>query len=728
MRMPQRFIVAVGFFACIASSAAAQPLADRVPADALLYVGWAGTEKLGPAYAQSHLKGLMDASSMPQLFSELGPRIVRRVQLQGMMEGDPAAREVLPALLVAGEIAWRRPVALYVGPMDYSGKVPMPRVALLCDAGKDAQAYADAYAKAVAQIPPNAPVNIRVKTWPGDIVVASNFDLTPEFGESLAQRDQFKAAVKQGLPDAAATVFFDAEKVLNVASLAISTAADARTKQTWQRFLLSSGVAGVKRLFVTAGFDGKDWGTQAYIEAPQPRSGLLAALLDSQPVSDDLLRLAPRSSNWIAATRLDFANGLKLVRNGAAQIDRAASQHVEDVYREISTAIGMDLQKDVFAPLGDEWLAFNSDETGRGILGMTIVSPLRDAANAEKALSSLEAQANAAIKQNADGPTIAFETAKVGDQTLHYLAIPAVAPCWTIKDGRLYLALFPQILAAATQPNAGGSILDNPDFLAARKRLGLANNGSYISFMDLPRLAPRGYQMVLALQRSALGAADLFGLQTPALALPPLNKIMPHLAASVGATWVDDVGWHYRSATPFPAADLLGGEQAAITTVAPAALAVALPAIAKARQQARTVQSMSNLRQIGLAIQLHASDHQAALPPDLGSTYSYVGTPLVFIAPERTGAVTLPTGDASQIAKWVNANTDYVYVGAKYGKYTNVQNAQQVVFAHEKFELARDGRVGVLFADGHAEVVLVPVIKQRVEDQNRDAGGPPQGL
>jgi len=645
------------------------------------------------------------------------------------MDGDPAAAAVLPALLSIGETTWRRPTALYVGTMDYSGKVPMPRVALLCDAGKDAQAFADAAGKAVAEIPPDAPIKVRVKTWPGNVVVISNFDLAPEFGDSLAGRDQFKDAVKQGRPDPAFTAFFEAEKVLNVASLAISTAADAKTKQTWQRFLLSSGVAGIKRFYITAGFDDKDWGVQAFIEAPQPRSGLLAALLDAQPVSDDLLKLAPRSANWIAATRLDFAGVLKLVRNGAAQINADASKHVEEVHREISNAIGLDLQKDVLAPLGDEWLAFNSDETGRGILGMTIVSPLRDAAKAEKALASLAAQANAALKQNADGPAVAFETEKAGDLTIHYLAIPAVAPCWAIKDGRLYVALFPQILAAAAQPNAGGTALDNPDFLAARKRLGLSSNGSYISYMDLPKLAPRGYQMVLALQRSALGAADLFGLQTPALALPPLNKIMPHLDASIGATWVDDAGWHYRSATPFPGADLLGGEQAAITTVAPVAMGIALPAFAQARQNARTVASLSNLRQVGLAIQLYANDHDGKLPPDLGSTYSYVGSAALFVAPEHLGTVALPTGNnAEKIALWVNANTDYVYLGAKYGKYSNVTNASQIVFAHEKFDLARDGRVDALFADGHAEVLPVPVVKQRVEDQTRDANGVPQGL
>ena len=58
-----------------------------------------------------------------------------------------------------------------------------------------------------------------------DVLVISNFEIAARIEETLSQREQFQAAVKQGRPDAAFTVFFDAEKVLNVASLAINMAA-----------------------------------------------------------------------------------------------------------------------------------------------------------------------------------------------------------------------------------------------------------------------------------------------------------------------------------------------------------------------------------------------------------------------------------------------------------------------------------------------------------------------
>jgi prepilin-type processing-associated H-X9-DG protein len=727
MRLVRILFVVMVVVAGAAQQSSAQALADRVPSDALLYVAWAGADKLAPAYAQSHLKGVLDSSNLPELFSELGPRIVRRIQLEQMLKGDPVAKELLPALLSLGESMWASPTALYVGPLDLSGKVPMPKVALLCQAGKNAQALADSATKLVAEIPEDVPFKIKVQVWPGDVLVISNCEMAARIEESLSQREQFQAAMKQSRPDPAFVAYFDAEKVLNVASLAINMGAPAEAQKMWQRTLLTTGVAGIKRLVYTAGFDGKDWGSQAFVEAPQPRMGLLASLLDSQPVSDDLLKMAPRSSSWVAASRLDLAKLLSDARNAVSRMDVNAARHVEEVVVQINQTLGLDVQKDLLASLGDQWLAFNSDQTGHGLLGMSVINPLRDAAKVEKALLALEKQANAAMAKNEeeDGPTLAIETTKVGDLTVHYFAVPAIAPCWAIKNNTLYFALFPQILAAATEQGAAGgeSILASDDFNAARKRLGVSGTAISMSYMDLPRLAPRGYQMVLALQRGGLGFADMFGLQTPAMVLPPLNKIQPHLAASLSATWVDDAGWHYRGVSPFPGADALGGEQALATTLAPVAAAALVPAMANARRQAMMVKDMNNLRQIGVGAIMYANENKGALPPDLGATLQYVQTPAVYLSPDRAAKLAPPANaKPEELAKWVNENADYVYLGKELGKLTKIANPAQTILAHEKLELPKNGLVNVLYADGHVELMSLQFLKDRLEQQKKPAG------
>ena len=49
-------LVAVAF---TTAPAPAQPLADRLPDGALIYIGWAGSESMGPGYAGSHLEAIL---------------------------------------------------------------------------------------------------------------------------------------------------------------------------------------------------------------------------------------------------------------------------------------------------------------------------------------------------------------------------------------------------------------------------------------------------------------------------------------------------------------------------------------------------------------------------------------------------------------------------------------------------------------------------------------------
>src|SRR5688572_1676395 len=95
----------------------AQPLADRLPADAILYVGWAGADKLGPAYAGSNLKGVLDASNLPELFTDMLPKVARRLSLEFQMQDDPTLKEIIPTALSTFSTLWHKPAAIYLGPV-----------------------------------------------------------------------------------------------------------------------------------------------------------------------------------------------------------------------------------------------------------------------------------------------------------------------------------------------------------------------------------------------------------------------------------------------------------------------------------------------------------------------------------------------------------------------------------------------------------------------------------
>ncbi len=233
---PIKSLSAVLFVVLLACAASAQPLADRIPADALVYVGWAGADKLTPAYAQSRLKGVVDSSNLVELFSTLLPKVAARLEKENDPESQLLAKEIVPLLADIAPLVWKNPSAVYFGPLDFSGKQPIPKIAVFCQAGADAQALGDKISGFITpKIPADSPLKIRIKVAAG-VLVISTFDLPENFGESLAQREQFKTAIAQGRPDAAFTAFFEIEKALNVASLGINMAATPRPNRCGRRF------------------------------------------------------------------------------------------------------------------------------------------------------------------------------------------------------------------------------------------------------------------------------------------------------------------------------------------------------------------------------------------------------------------------------------------------------------------------------------------------------------
>ena len=132
MKFRSMVVVFALLFSPLLSSA--QPLADRIPDDAIFYVGWRGVDEPGAGYAQSRLKAFLDASGFPQVVNETLPKL-----LDKMAEKDHNAAMLREMLGKFGPSLWRYPTAIYVGPVDgLNVGQPMPRIALLCKAGSHA--------------------------------------------------------------------------------------------------------------------------------------------------------------------------------------------------------------------------------------------------------------------------------------------------------------------------------------------------------------------------------------------------------------------------------------------------------------------------------------------------------------------------------------------------------------------------------------------------------------
>jgi hypothetical protein len=556
-RLLTAFLVALS----IPLTAFAQPLADRVPQDAVIYVGWRGSTSLGPGYEGSHLKAVLEASGLPEFFARSLPQALNEIGRQ-----DREAAQVIAAFSEIGRSAWQHPTALFVGPIDWDGgpRGPQPRAGLLCDAGADAGALEGRIRDLVLQVQREAPFEIRTfrhANLVGVVVGYREADFAGEVinGRSLGDNAAFKGAIGRTQKDPVFVAYVNAEAARRAAEDVIARAGDADVAREWPRVRDALGLGGLQQVAFTAGFREKGWESNVFVGAPRPRKGVLA-LLDAKPVSDDALKLIPASAQIAGALSFDPAQLLNEFRSVVREIEPRAVGEIDKGLQEISHELGVDVEHDLLGGLGNEWAYYASPAVaGNGVQGLVLVNRLKDPAKAQRALGGLSEAVNRIAAREHRDVRIGFRKMQADGLEITYLATPIVAPAWAVKDNNLYVALYPQtVAAAAKQAGQSQTILENPAFAELRKSLAGENAAqvSSVQFMDLPKLAPAAYPGWLTISRLA-GFADLQGIPVPPMLLPPLQTLTDHLTPAGAATWSDDAGWHARAFTPFPGASLL---------------------------------------------------------------------------------------------------------------------------------------------------------------------------
>jgi prepilin-type processing-associated H-X9-DG protein len=355
---------------------------------------------------------------------------------------------------------------------------------------------------------------------------------------------------------------------------------------------------------------------------------------------------------------------------------------------------------------------------------MVVLNRPADPVKLADSLHRMQNAVNGLLRQTLEGKvTLEFRGETVAGTEMNYFAAPLFSPTWAIGDGTLYVGLYPQVVAAALARPAGSrSILANAAFGRVRQEAGAPSKVSAIVFNDLTRTVPQGYQTVLLMSRLYLGLGDIFGAQSPPLVLPTLTQLKPELEPSGGFAWADSVGLHAKFVTPFPGADALGtGSMAGVGVGEIMAMmtSIGLPSLNQARGTANKVKSANNLRQIGLGIMLYANDNRGKFPPDFGTLLKNEDlTVSVFFSPATN---TVPpagmTPDAA--AAWVNANSDYVYLGSGL---TNSTATADTVLAYEKETVNGGEGINLLFGDGHVEFNTLPQAHAEIDASKKSRG------
>ncbi len=749
-------------FACLAVPAALRadtaPLADRVPGDALIYAGWRGVDDMGPGYAESHLKAVLERSHFRELTERVIPGLIAAgVEQEGIVEEAEAASAMVQPLL---EAAWRHPVAFYFGGLAMDEQLgPMPRAAILCQAGDEAAALHEKLEQLLADVPPGGPP-IDIERRAGLVVLSigpmehahrAAMGLVDADADAEADADigrlTDRAAFRRGLertlasPVAAAHVNIEGllELVDRLAEMRIEAAAewDAPPPQDVQQFMMMKqvlGLDGFKHATAAMGFDGREWGTRVFIAAPAPRRGL-GALFDPRPLPDELMQAIPASAISAGGAQFDLARLFHEVQRGLRQIDPQAEAQLEAAMDDIAEQLGVRPMEDVFAALGPAWACYRDPGVGgEGLGGLVVVNRLRQPERIEAAIEKLVPIANAALAEH--GPPdgrLHIRSEEIDGTKVHYLALPLVSPALAVRDGNLYITAFPEMAAAAAHHVASGGmpLLRRQSFIELRQRLGVEQPGGFY-YADTPRLLSRVYPTMVAGTRVLLGAADMMGVEeVPATILPPLYRLRPHIGPSAMFTWADDEGFYLRAIESVPGAGALGAADGGMA--APMLVGIMLPAVASARQAAQRVTSLNNARQIAQASLIHAQDHRGQAPPNLAVLIEehYI-MPDALFSPGMERAVPGHL-EGEQLARWVDEHASYIYLGEGVN-FDRIGQPFRFIIAYERPEHApAPGEIAVAFADGHVRSLPVHEAKQMIDrqlegqqDQNRRAPAAPR--
>jgi prepilin-type processing-associated H-X9-DG protein len=693
--------------------AAAQPLADHVPADAMIYVGWRGSADLGPDYAQSNLKAVLDDSQVADFIDRFLPAVMDKVS-----QLNPQAGGVGQIISAIAKPSWQHPTAFFFSGVDAApGRPPVPHLGILWQPGADADALARQLDQLVGQAP--APFPVKVVRQGEIVALLVGYDkpeaaLAGRVTKSLADDANFKSAMSHlAIKEPVSGAYVDYERLFGMIDDLIKTSGQADAAAMWPKVRDDLGLKGLKHLAGASGFAGKEYATEVFVDAPEPREGLLK-LVDAKPLGDEILAAIPANVTTAGAGRFNLAALYDLIHHTVNDVDADAVREADNFLQGVTTDSGVDLRKDLLGSLGDEW-AYFADPTigGRGLAGLTLVNHLKDPAKFEKTLTKLQEYALKEIKQQAgaDMPVqISFRTTEVDGMTIHYLAVPLVTPSWVVRDGNLYVAPFPQVAAGAARHASehGPSILKSKAFASVRERLGQQNPGSF-QFMDLPQTAPDAYGAWLVVSH-LVGFGDLFGIKSPPLLLPELSKLLSHLSPAGSIAWEDAQGFHMKSIEPFPGSTMVASDPATSAIYAePMLISILLPAISRAREQANRVKSMSNLRIMGQAAMIYANEHNGKLPPDFAAMLDEDISPSVFLNPLRNSGP--PPADRKAAREWVNEQNDYVWLGK--GKTTATARPDTLI-GYENYSENSEG-INVLFGDGHVEWMTLQEARQLIE-------------
>jgi len=488
-------------------------------------------------------------------------------------------------------------------------------------------------------------------------------------------------------------VYYDVGKILSIVNVVAESEGGEEDFAPIKAALEELGLNSLGAIVARVGFSGSQMVSDTFVAAPAPRKGLLAAF---QPVDPAVLGMVDAQAVTASAFNCDVAGIYDTVMKAikAASPDEGYPE-IQEGLAEFESEAGFSIRNGLLKSLGGP-VVFYTLPAGQMVEapmgGIVVNLKLNDAALFEKTMKGL----GDFIAKMAEGMLQVGEQKADDGRTIHVWASPPLAfaqvmPTWAIVDNQVIIgsntALCKMGIDRASGDASGKSLRDAAGFkkIAAnlpKNLLSLTYTDSQVMFN----------QMMMQLQQfwpMANMAAAQAKIKLPMM-LPQLGHIAQELQPACEYTYLSPDGFHshYQGS----------GLEVSLRGIAGGAFGAgfALPALARARSQARSAVAMSHLKQIGLAVILYAEDHDGKLPEKLDDVRKTYLDGQLLKSPRKPTDFDGPS---------------YLYVsGHSMGK----DDAWENVVAYENPEFC-DDRITVVFLDGHVEAMTRERFREKLQ-------------